>query len=201
MTLGERGGSRRICVFCGSNAGRRAVYAEAAVALGTALARDGIGLVYGGASVGLMGILADATLAAGGEVIGVVPRFLVDKEVAHRGLADLRVVTTMHERKALMAELADGFIALPGGIGTLEELFEVWTWAQLGQHDKPCGLLDIAGFYTRLIGFLDHAADEAFMRAEHRKMLIVEQDVERMLEAMASYAAPNVTKWIRRDET
>ena len=166
-------GMNRLCVFCGSSPGRNPAYLAAAAELGTVLAKRRIGLVYGGASIGLMGAVADAARAAGGEVIGVIPRALVELEVAHTGLADLRVVASMHERKALMAELSDGFIALPGGIGTLEELFEVWTWGQLGSHRKPCALLNVAGFYDRLLGFLDFVADEAFLRPVHREMLLV----------------------------
>ena len=189
-----------LCVFCGSNPGRLHVYREAAVALGTALAESGVGLVYGGASVGLMGAVADAALAAGGEVIGVIPQSLADKELAHKGLTEQHVTQSMHERKALMAELSDGFIALPGGAGTLEELFEVWTWAQLGFHKKGCGLLNIAGYYDQLVGFLDHVAGEQFMKTAHRDMLIVETDPKRMIERMQTYEAPVVTKWIGRGE-
>lgn len=191
----------RICIFSGSSAGRLPLYSEAATRLGHALAKSGIGLVYGGASVGLMGAVADAALASGGEVIGVLPDFLAQKEIAHTGLSDLRIVNSMHERKALMAELSDGFVALPGGIGTLEELFEVWTWAQLGQHEKPCALLNINGFYDGLASFLEHIVDEAFLKPEHREMLIVEQDIDDLLKAMLSYTPPKVTKWIKREET
>jgi len=157
--------------------------------------------VYGGASVGLMGAVANAALEAGGEVIGVIPRSLWEKEVAHTGLDDLRIVDSMHQRKALMADLSDGFIALPGGVGTLEELFEVWTWAQLGHHQKPCALLNINGYYDRLAGFLDHMVDEAFVKAPHREMLIVEQDIDALLAAIDGYEAPQVGKWIGRQET
>lgn len=191
----------RICIFSGSSAGRLPLYSEAATRLGHALAKSGIGLVYGGASVGLMGAVADAALASGGEVIGVLPDFLAQKEIAHTGLSDLRIVNSMHERKALMAELSDGFVALPGGIGTLEELFEVWTWAQLGQHEKPCALLNINGFYDGLASFLEHIVDEAFLKPEHREMLIVEQDIDDLLKALLSYTPPKVTKWIKREET
>lgn len=191
----------RLCVFCGASPGRLPVYAEAAARLGRVLAEAGIGLVYGGAKVGLMGVVADAAQAQGGEVIGVIPRSLVDREVAHDGLADLRIVDSMHARKALMAELSDGFIALPGGIGTLEELFEVWTWAQLGHHAKPCALLNIAGYYDGLSGFLDHVVAEAFLKPVHRGMLIVEQDADALLGAIRAYAAPDVTRWIGREET
>ncbi len=162
---------RRLCVFCGSSAGREPGHRRLAEALARALAERGIGIVYGGARVGLMGALADAALAAGGEVIGVIPRALIEREIGHTGLTELRIVESMHERKALMAELADGFVALPGGVGTLEELFEVWTWAQLGLHAKPCALLDTDGFYAPLVAFLDHQVDAGFVRAAHRAML------------------------------
>ncbi|MCK0197769.1 TIGR00730 family Rossman fold protein [Ancylobacter sp. 6x-1] len=191
---------RRICVFLGSNPGRRPDYVEAARALGTAIAQEGLGLVYGGSSVGLMGALADAALAAGGEVIGIIPQRLVDKEVAHNGIADLRVVASMHERKAAMAELADAFVALPGGAGTLEELFEVWTWAQLGSHSKPCAVLNVAGYYDGLLTFLDHAETEGFMRPQHRNMLLVADTPAALFRQLRDYDAPNVTKWIGRAE-
>ncbi|MBX8487497.1 TIGR00730 family Rossman fold protein [Pseudomonas cichorii] len=190
----------RLCIFSGSSPGRLPLYMEAATRLGQTLAKSGIGLVYGGASVGLMGAVADASLASGGEVIGVLPGFLAEKELAHTGLSDLRIVNSMHDRKALMAELSDGFIALPGGIGTLEELFEVWTWAQLGQHAKPCALLSIHGFYDGLTSFLDHIVNEAFLRPEHREMLIVERDIDKLLNAVLSYHPPKVTKWIKRED-
>lgn len=192
---------KRICVFCGSNPGASPVYAQAARALGATLAGRGLGLVYGGGNVGLMGIVADAALAAGGEVIGVIPHALVAREVAHRGLADLRVVDSMHERKALMSELADGFLALPGGIGTLEEWFETWTWAQLGLHAKPFGLLDVAGYYEHLIRFLDHVVAERFLHPDHRSMVLVETDPGTLLDRMRSYTPPVVVKWIDRTES
>jgi uncharacterized protein (TIGR00730 family) len=167
--------------------------------LGQLLAASEIGLVYGGASVGLMGTVADAVLRAGGQVIGVIPQSLVDKEVAHKGLQDLRITSSMHERKALMADLSDGFIALPGGIGTLEELFEIWTWAQLGHHSKPCALLNTEGFYDGLATFLDTVVDEGFLKKLHRTMLITERSPEDLLVAMKSYAAPPAGgKWIDR---
>jgi uncharacterized protein (TIGR00730 family) len=191
---------KRLCVFCGSSPGRNPAYVAVAAQLGRLLAERRIGVVYGGASVGLMGTLADAAQAAGGEVIGVIPRALVEWEVAHTGLADLRVVASMHERKALMAELSDGFIALPGGIGTLEELFEVWTWAQLGSHGKPCGVLNALGFYDRLLGFLDFVASEAFLKPVHRTMLLVSDTAEGLLEKVESYRPPSKTKWIAREE-
>jgi uncharacterized protein (TIGR00730 family) len=191
---------RRICVFCGSSEGSEAVYREAATATGSALARAGIGLVYGGASVGLMGAVADAALAAGGEVTGVMPRPLVDKEIAHPSLSELHVVASMHERKALMAELSSGFVALPGGIGTLEELFEVWTWAQLGYHAKPCAILNVAGFYDHLVGFLDNVVEQRFLRVEHRRMLIEVTDPGELLARLAAFTPPTAPKWIGRGE-
>jgi uncharacterized protein (TIGR00730 family) len=173
---------------------------EAAHLLGTALARNGIELVYGGASVGLMGAVADAVLAEGGRVIGVMPQALVDKEIAHTGLGDLRVVGSMHERKALMAELSDGFIALPGGLGTFEELFEVWTWAQLGYHKKPCALLNVAGFYDKLAHFLDDVVERGFVKPIHRAMLIVQDEPASLIEAIRAYEPPKVEKWIKAGE-
>lgn len=190
----------RLCVFCGSSPGSDPAYLAAARAMGTALAEAGIGLVYGGAAVGLMGAVADATLAAGGEVTGVMPRALAEKEIAHSTLSELRVVGSMHERKALMAELSHGFIALPGGLGTLEELFEIWTWAQLGYHQKPCAVLNVNGFYDRLIGFLDGVVEQRFMRPEHRRMLIVADKPHALLARLHRYRPPEITKWIDRDE-
>ncbi len=187
---------RRVCVFCGSNAGARPGYEAAARALGRLLAERGLGLVYGGARVGLMGAVADAALAAGGAVTGVMPRALVEREVAHAALPDLRIVDTMHERKALMAELSDAFVALPGGLGTFEELFEAWTWAQLGLHRKPVALLDVAGFYGPLAAFLDAAVGERFVRPEHRGMLLVDDDPGALLGRLAAYEPPAVAKWI-----
>jgi uncharacterized protein (TIGR00730 family) len=192
---------KRLCVFCGANAGRDPIYREAAQALGSLLAQEGIGLVYGGASIGLMGAVADAARAAGGEVIGVIPRALMKREIAHVGLADLRVVGSMHERKALMAELADGFIALPGGVGTLEELFEVWTWVHLGLHHKPCALLDVAGFYSGLARFLDHVDGEGFLREGVREMLLVERDPAQLLTAMRAWRVPPPPSQLTRAET
>ena len=190
----------RLCVFCGSNAGQDPVYLATARALGEALAANGIDLVYGGASVGLMGAVADAALARGGQVTGVMPQALVDKEIAHRGLSDLRVVGSMHERKALMAELADGFIALPGGLGTFEELFEVWTWAQLGYHRKPCALLNAGGFYDKLTDFLDDVVERGFVKPIHRAMLIVESEPAALIGAIRAYGPPKVDKWIKGGE-
>jgi uncharacterized protein (TIGR00730 family) len=191
----------RVCVYCGANPGRDAAYAEAARAMGTTLARRGIGLVTGGGRVGLMGVVADAALAAGGEVVGIIPEALMRKELAHAGLTRLEVTASMHERKARMAELADAFVALPGGLGTFEELFEIWTWAQLGWHAKPCGVLNVAGYYDKLVGFVDHAAGEGFLRPQHRAMLVVEADPGRLLDRFERYDAPVVPKWIGRDET
>lgn len=173
--------ARRICVFCGSNQGNRTVFRETAAALGRELVARGYGLVYGGGNVGLMNVIANTVLAAGGVATGVIPSALVDKEVAHRGLTELRVVASMHERKAAMAELADGFLALPGGIGTMEELFEVLSWAQLGLHDKPCGLLDVDGYYQPLLAYLDGGVATGFIKPKHRALLIVESDAGNLL--------------------
>lgn len=191
---------RRLCVFCGAQPGARPAYREAAAAFGRLLAESGIGVVYGGASIGLMAAVADAALEAGGEVIGVIPQALVDREVAHHGLSDLRIVHSMHERKALMAELSDGFVALPGGVGTLEELFEVWTWSHLGLHRKPCALLDVQGFYSGLHTFVDHMETEGFLRPGVRDMLIVEREGPRLLTALRGYRAPPVEPVLRADE-
>lgn len=191
----------RICVFCGSNPGRDPAYRAAAVALGEVLAARGIGLVYGGASVGLMAVVADTVLARGGEAVGVIPQMLVDKEIAHSGLTALHVVESMHARKAKMADLADGFVALPGGAGTLEELFEIWTWAQLGTHAKPVGVLDVNGFWSKLEAFLDHVVAEGFLRAGHRGMLLSADEPGALLDAFAAYTPPVVHKWVEREET
>jgi uncharacterized protein (TIGR00730 family) len=188
-------------VFCGSSPGGDPRYAAAARSLGGEIARRGLGLVYGGASVGLMGVLADAAIAGGGEVIGVLPFALARKEIAHPGLSDLRVVDSMHERKAQMVDLSDGFIALPGGVGTLEEFFEVLTWAQLGLHAKPCGLLDVAGYYAHLLRFLDGAVEARFVKSKHRALVRVEEDAGRLLDAFASHRAQPEEKWIDRAET
>jgi uncharacterized protein (TIGR00730 family) len=181
---------RRICVYAGSRPGSRPDYAEAAAALARTMAARGIGLVFGGGKVGLMGVLADTILAAGGEAIGVIPQALMDREVGHRGLTELRVVASMHERKALMAELSDGFVAVPGGIGTLEELIEVYTWSQLGIHAKPCGMLDAAGFYSGLSGFLDHMVGEGFLRAAHRTTMVSESDPGALLDRFEAWEPP-----------
>jgi uncharacterized protein (TIGR00730 family) len=193
---------RRLCVFCGSSPGARPAYGDAAEELARLLVSEGIGLVYGGGAVGLMGRLADAVLADGGEAIGVIPEALVAREIGHSGLSDLRVVGSMHERKALMAELADGFVALPGGLGTVEELFEVYTWSQLGLHRKPCALLDVDGYYEGIAGFLDHAVRERFLRPEHRELLIVERDPHALLDELRRFEPEAVSpKWIDREET
>jgi len=187
---------KRICVFCGSSSGNRPEYAAAAREMGRALADRKIGLVYGGGGVGLMGAVADACLAAGGEVIGVIPRGLATKELAHAGLTDLRVVETMHDRKALMAELADAFIALPGGFGTFEEFFEVLTWSQLGIHRKPCAFLNVAGYFDPLVTLFDHSVTEGFVYAEHRGLLLHAAETNTLLDQISSWRAPNVKRWI-----
>jgi uncharacterized protein (TIGR00730 family) len=193
---------RRLCVFCGSSPGARPAYGEAAEELGRLLVAEGIGLVYGGGKVGLMGRLADSVLAEGGEAIGVLPEALVAKEIGHPGLDDLRVVGSMHERKALMADLSDGFVALPGGLGTVEELFEVYTWSQLGLHRKPCALLDVDGYYEGIASFLGRAVEERFLREDHREMLIVEREPHTLLERLKGFEpAAILPKWIDREQT
>jgi uncharacterized protein (TIGR00730 family) len=191
---------RRICVFCGSNAGRRPEYAEAAREMGRVLVDRGLGLVYGGGKVGLMGIVADTVLAGGGEVIGVIPEALMAREVGHAGLTEMHVVRTMHERKALMADRADGFVALPGGFGTFEEFCEVLTWSQLGFHPKPCGLLNVAGYYDPLLALFTRAVDEGFVPPQHRALVIEESDPARLLDRFADFRPPATSKWIARDE-
>lgn len=191
---------RAVGVFCGASPGGDPAYGAAARAMGAAIAGRGLALVYGGAKVGLMGALADAALAAGGEVFGVMPEALMDKEIAHTGLTRLDVTPSMHERKARMAEMADGFIALPGGVGTMEEIFEIWTWGQLGFHAKPAGFLNVLGYFDHLRAFVDHAVGEAFLKAPHRDMLVFSQDCGEMLDALAAYRPPVVEKWIGRQE-
>ncbi|WP_437774602.1 TIGR00730 family Rossman fold protein [Sorangium sp. So ce1097] len=186
----------RICVYCGSSPGASPAYREAAVRLGELLVARGIGLVYGGGRVGLMGAIADAVLARGGEVTGVIPHFLNQREIEHRGLTELHVVDTMHERKAKMAALSDAFIALPGGIGTLEELFEAWTWTQLGSQDKPVGLLDVQGYYRPLIAFLDHVVSEQFLKPGHRAVLQVADDATELLALLAAWRPSAEYKWM-----
>jgi uncharacterized protein (TIGR00730 family) len=190
-----------VCVFCGSNGGSDPVYVETAGHVGRALAGRGLRLVYGGGNVGMMGAIADAALAAGGDVIGVIPRQIFDLEIGHRGVADLRVVGSMPERKALMAELSDAFIALPGGIGTFEELFEVYTWAQLGLHRKPLGLLDVAGYYVPLEAMLDHAVEQRFLRRETRALLVSDDSLDGLLERFDGWEPPDLPRWIDRDAT
>jgi uncharacterized protein (TIGR00730 family) len=192
---------KSVCVYCGSSPGRQEAYSDAARDLARSLVDRNIRLVYGGASVGIMGLVADTVLQFGGQAVGVIPEALVRREVAHKRLTELHVTQSMHERKMLMAELSDGFIALPGGIGTLEELFEVWTWAQLGLHKKPCGLLNIAGYFDSLTTFLDHAVAEQFVKQPHHSMLLVERDPEALLDRFGSYQPPAVTKWVEEDET
>ena len=189
---------RAVCVFCGSSLGGNPAYLAAAQTMGRLIAERGSAVVYGGAKVGLMGAVADAALAAGGEVIGVLPSALENKELAHTGLSRLEIVGSMHERKARMAELSDGFIALPGGAGTLEEIFEIWTWGQLGFHEKPAGFLNVAGYYDRLIAFLDQTVSEAFVKPIHRDMLMFHHDPTALLAAMSGYDAPVAGKWLER---
>ncbi|HEY2986386.1 MAG TPA: TIGR00730 family Rossman fold protein [Candidatus Binatia bacterium] len=190
-----------ICVFTGSNPGARPEYAEAAREVGRLLVAHGYGLVYGGGNVGLMAVVADAVLERRGEVIGVIPELLVDKELAHRGLSELRVVKSMHERKAVMAELSDGFIGLPGGIGTMEEFFEVLSWAQLNLHDKPCGLLNVGEYYRHVVRFLDHAVDQSFLKPAHRALLIVEEEPRRLLDRFEEFISARTTKRFARSQT
>lgn len=202
LGLLPRGGfMKAVCVYCGSSPGRSDAYAGAARALGQALVQRGLGLVYGGASIGLMGVVADTVLQLGGTAVGVIPQALARKEVAHAGLTELHVTQSMHERKTLMAERSDGFIALPGGIGTFEELFEIWTWAQLGMHAKPVGLLNVAGYYDALITFLDHATHERFMKPAQRALLIVERDPVVLLERFAAHRATVARQWLAAGET
>jgi uncharacterized protein (TIGR00730 family) len=192
---------RRLCVFCGSNPGHDPAYRALAEEVGRVLAREGIAIVFGGGHIGLMGALADAALAARGEVIGVIPQALIDREIGHTGLTELRVVGSMHERKALMADLVDGFVALPGGIGTLEELFEMWTWAQLGLHRKPCGLIEVTGFFAPLLTFLDRLVVAGFVKPEHRAMLLEAASPEELLACFRAYEPPAIPKWITSAET
>ncbi len=192
---------KNLCVYCGSSAGRLEAYASSAKALAEALVEKDIGLVYGGADIGVMGILAGHVLKLGGRVTGVIPKALAHKEVMHENLTELHVTQSMHERKMLMAELSDGFIALPGGIGTLEELFEIWTWAQLGFHRKPCGLLNVEGYYDTLIQFLDHMLAEQFVKDHQRDMLIVESAPKKLLDRYIAYRPVAVKRWLAKEET
>ncbi len=192
---------KSICVYCGSSSGAQPIYIEQAKLLGTCMAQAGLALVYGGASVGLMGAVADAALAAGGNVIGVMPTSLIEKEIDHKGLSELHVVSNMHTRKAKMAELSDGFIAMPGGAGTLEEFFEMWTWSQLGYHLKPCGLLNVAGYFDGLITFMRHTVEEKFVKAEHVDMVLVETEPQVLLQRLADYKPIFMPKWVDRVAT
>ena len=187
---------RRVCVFCGSSSGSSPVFVQMARKLGRSLARRGMALVYGGGSVGLMGAIADAVLAEGGEAIGVIPKALQLRELAHPNLSVLHVVESMHERKAKMADLAEAFVALPGGMGTLEEFAEVLTWAQLGFHQRPCGLLDVAGYYDPLVAFFDRATALGFIRPEHRRIVLIENEPDALLDALAAYEPPALQRWI-----
>ena len=191
---------RRICVYAGSNPGSHRAYADGARALAELLAERGIGLVYGGGKVGLMGVLADTVLGAGGEAIGVMPQALIDREIGHPRLTELRVVRSMHERKAQMAELADAFVAVPGGIGTLEELIEVYTWSQLGMHAKPMGVLNVNGYYDGLAALFDHAVQEGFLREQHRAVLSVAAEPGELLDRLEAWVPPTVGKWLEREQ-
>jgi uncharacterized protein (TIGR00730 family) len=190
-----------VCVFCASSPGVHPVYVERAAAMGRFLAESGRRIVYGGGRTGLMGALADAALLAGGDVIGIMPRHLVEREVAHIALTELHVVASMHERKALLAELADGFLAMPGGLGTLEELFEIWTWGQLGLHRKPYGILEVDAYFAPLLTFLDHAVVEGFIRQEYRSLLVVDDDPRGLIERMEAMHPPALPKWLDRATT
>ncbi|RZK37040.1 MAG: TIGR00730 family Rossman fold protein [Hymenobacter sp.] len=187
---------KSVAVYCGSSSGNQETYTQQAQEMGRELARRGLTLVYGGGCVGLMGTIADAVLAEGGQVIGVIPGFLADKELAHKGCTELHVVETMHQRKLLMADLAEGFVAMPGGFGTLEELFEVLTWGQLGLHGKPVGLLNTLGFYDSLLGLLDHMSAEAFLRSENRNQVLQHANAAALLDAMAQYKPVRLEKWL-----
>jgi uncharacterized protein (TIGR00730 family) len=191
---------RRVCVYAGSNPGSHLAYAEGARALAATMAERGIGLVYGGGRVGLMGVLADTMLEAGGEAIGVMPQALIDREIGHPRLTELEVVHSMHERKSRMAELADAFVAVPGGIGTLEELIEVYTWSQLGIHDKACGVLNVRGYYDHLAALLDHAVAEGFLRPQHRAVLSVASEPAELLDRLAAFRAPAIGKWLELEQ-
>ncbi len=192
---------KRICVFCGSCHGFRPEYGAMAARLGRTMAVRGLGVVYGGGNIGLMGTLADAVLAEHGEVIGVIPQGLVAKELAHRGLSDLRVVSSMHQRKALMADLSDAFIAMPGGYGTLEEFCEAVTWSQLGLHQKPCGLLNVAKYYDPLRALLEHATAEGFIQPAHRSLVLIEEDPDRLIDLLAAYRPAELDTWLGKEET
>jgi uncharacterized protein (TIGR00730 family) len=192
---------KRVCVFCGSSSGSRSIYQETARAMAKALCARGIGLVYGGGNVGLMGTVADAVMESGGEVIGVIPEALVERELAHRKVTELIVVRSMHDRKAKMATLSDGFVAMPGGYGTFEEFCEIITWAQLGLHHKPCALLNVEGYYDPLLTLFDRAVGEGFVHPSNRRLVIQEKDPDRLLDLLSSYTPPETKKWIDRDES
>lgn len=192
---------RRICVFCASNSGSRPEYRAATEDLGRELVQRNIGIVYGGGKVGLMGALADAVLAAGGEAVGVIPEHLMAREIGHPGLTQLHVVRSMHDRKAMMADLSDAFIALPGGFGTLEEFFEVVTWAQLGLHAKPCGILNVLGYYSSLLAMLDHAVSEHLLKPENRELVLARDSVPELLQALDEWRPMRVEKWLDRETT
>jgi uncharacterized protein (TIGR00730 family) len=191
---------KKICVFCGSNSGTSSVYAAAAQKLGQLIAARGLTLVYGGASVGLMGIIANAALAGGGQVIGVIPRGVIPKEIAHPGLTELRTVASMHERKALMEQLSDAFVAMPGGYGTFDEFFEILTWAQLGLHRKPCGIYNINGFYDGLLAMLDHSMEEGFLKPQHRRLIVAGDNPEALLTHLEEFESSQTAKWSSRVE-
>jgi uncharacterized protein (TIGR00730 family) len=190
-----------ICVFCGSSAGSNPAYRAAATELGTLLAGQRRRLVYGGGNVGLMGVVADAVLRSNGSVVGVIPQHLLDLEVGHLGLSELRVVHSMHERKQQMSMLADAFVLMPGGLGSLEEFFEIWTWGQLGLHRKPYGILNVAGYFDALLAFLDHAVAERFVRPEHRRLVVVADEPGALLDALDRAKAPALPKWVDRSTT
>ena len=190
-----------VCVFCAAGNGRNPIYVEQAIEMGRYLAESGRRIVYGGGRTGLMGALAEGALAAGGEIIGIMPKHLVDHEVAHTGLTELRVVASMHERKAMLAELSDGFLAMPGGLGTLEELFEIWTWGQLGLHRKPYGALNVNGYFTPLLEFLDHAVAEQFIRPEYRALLVVDTSPAELIDRMSAMDPPPLPRWLQRETT
>jgi uncharacterized protein (TIGR00730 family) len=192
---------RTVCIFCAANPGVHPLYAERARDMGRFLAGSGRRLVFGGGRTGLMGALAEGALGAGGEVIGIMPKHLVDREVAHTGLTELHVVSSMHERKALLAELSDGFLAMPGGLGTMEELFEIWTWGQLGLHRKPYGLLEMNGFFAPLLAFIDHAVGEGFIQQLNRDLLVVDEDPAALIARMEAVVPPKLARWMTREET
>ncbi|MEM6764396.1 MAG: TIGR00730 family Rossman fold protein [Bacteroidota bacterium] len=189
-----------LCIFCGSSPGKREVYTQGAQALGAHMVEKSISMVFGGGKVGLMGIIADEILTKGGQVVGVIPDFLMKKEVGHTGIQKIHVVDTMHERKQLMSEIADGFVAMPGGFGTLDELAEILTWAQLGLHQKPIGLLNTSGYFDGLLTFMDTMVEEGYLKAENRAMVLVDNDPRKLLEKMAAYSFPEVEKWLNKDQ-